>query len=31
MAVRWLMQRLSESDRWAVGLIWLAVCGLAGD
>jgi Kef-type K+ transport system membrane component KefB len=24
MAVRWLMQRLSESDRWAVGLIgWL--------
>jgi Kef-type K+ transport system membrane component KefB len=30
-AVRWLMQRLSESDRWAVGLIWLAVCGLAGD
>jgi Kef-type K+ transport system membrane component KefB len=31
MAVRWLMQRLSKSDRWAVGLIWLAVCGLAGD
>jgi Kef-type K+ transport system membrane component KefB len=31
MAMRWLMQRLSESDRWAVGLIWLAVCGLAGD
>lgn len=24
MAVGWLMQRLSESDRWAVGLIgWL--------
>jgi Kef-type K+ transport system membrane component KefB len=29
--IRRLMQRLSESDRWAVGLIWLAVCGLAGD
>lgn len=29
--IRRLMQRLSEADRWAVGLIWLAVCGLAGD
>jgi Kef-type K+ transport system membrane component KefB len=31
LAVRWLMKRLSESDRWPVGLIWLAICGLAGD
>jgi len=29
-AVRWLMARLSENDRWPVGLIWLALCGLAG-
>jgi Kef-type K+ transport system membrane component KefB len=31
IAVRWLMQRLSQDDRWPVGLIWLALCGLAGD
>lgn len=30
-AIRQLMQRLSQADRWPVGLIWLAVCGLAGD
>jgi Kef-type K+ transport system membrane component KefB len=30
-AIRKLMPRLSTNDRWAVGLIWLAVCGLAGD
>ncbi|WP_285711459.1 cation:proton antiporter [Erythrobacter oryzae] len=30
-AMRRLMARLSESDRWPVGLIWLAVCGFAGD
>jgi Kef-type K+ transport system membrane component KefB len=30
-AIRRLMARLGEADRWAVGLIWLAVCGLAGD
>jgi Kef-type K+ transport system membrane component KefB len=30
-AVRRLMARLPEEDRWAVGLIWLAVCGFAGD
>ena len=26
---RKLMVRLSESDRWYVGLIWMAICGLA--
>jgi Kef-type K+ transport system membrane component KefB len=31
IAFRWLMKRLSESDRWYAGLVWLAVCGLAGD
>ena len=30
-AIRRLMARISEADRWPVGLIWLAVCGLAGD
>jgi Kef-type K+ transport system membrane component KefB len=30
-AIRRLMPRLVEADRWAVGLIWLALCGLAGD
>ena len=29
--IRRLMARLSEADRWPVGLIWLALCGLAGD
>jgi Kef-type K+ transport system membrane component KefB len=28
---RRLMQRLPESDRWYVGLIWLAVCGFTAD
>lgn len=32
---RWLyvriMPRLSESDRWFAGLVWLLVCGLAAD
>jgi len=31
MAVRALMKRLPEPDRWYVSLIWLAACGLAGD
>jgi Kef-type K+ transport system membrane component KefB len=31
VAFRRLMARLAEEDRWAVGLIWLAVCGFAGD
>ncbi|WAC59840.1 cation:proton antiporter [Brevundimonas sp. SL130] len=30
-AVRRLMKRLPESDRWYVALIWLAACGFAGD
>lgn len=29
--VRALMKRLDESDRWPVGLIWLAACGLIAD
>jgi Kef-type K+ transport system membrane component KefB len=28
---RKLMARLPERDRWYVGLIWLALCGLAAD
>ena len=31
MALRALMRRLPERDRWYVGLIWLAASGLAGD
>jgi Kef-type K+ transport system membrane component KefB len=31
VAVRMLMRRLAEADRWYVGLIWLAACGLAAD
>ncbi len=31
VAVRALMRRIPERDRWYVGLIWLAACGLAGD
>ena len=30
-AIRQLMPRLREADRWPVGLVWLALCGLAGD
>jgi Kef-type K+ transport system membrane component KefB len=30
-AMRWLMVRLAECDRWYVGLIWLAAAGLAAD
>ena len=29
--IRKLMVRLRQEDRWAVGLIWLAACGLASD
>ena len=29
--IRKMMARLSGNDRWAVGLIWLALCGLAAD
>ncbi len=28
---RALMRRISETDRWYVGLIWLALCALAAD
>lgn len=31
VAIRAVMKRIPESDRWYVGLIWLAACGLAGD
>ena len=31
LAFRHLMRRLPPSDRWYVGLIWLAACGLAAD
>jgi Kef-type K+ transport system membrane component KefB len=30
-AIRALMRRIPERDRWYVGLIWLAACGLAAD
>ncbi len=30
-AMRKLMVRLSENDRWYAGLIWLVVCGLVAD
>lgn len=30
-AFRHLMRRLPEADRWAVGLIWLAVCAFGAD
>jgi len=29
--VRKLMQRISEQDRWYVGFVWLALCGLIAD
>ncbi|WP_430443109.1 cation:proton antiporter [Sphingorhabdus contaminans] len=29
--IRRLMPKIAESDRWYVGLIWLAICGLAAD
>ena len=31
IAVRAVMARLQQSDRWYVGLIWLALCGLVAD
>lgn len=30
-AIRKAMVRLAESDRWYLGLIWLALCGLVAD
>lgn len=29
--IRRLMPKIAESDRWYVGLIWLAICGLVAD
>lgn len=29
--LRKLMARLTEADRWPVGLVWLTLCGLVGD
>jgi Kef-type K+ transport system membrane component KefB len=31
LAIRALMRRIPERDRWYVALIWLAACGLASD
>ena len=30
-AFRALLRRVSENDRWALGLVWLAACGFAAD
>ena len=30
-AIRSLMRRIAERDRWYVGLMWLAACGFAAD
>ncbi len=30
-AIRKAMARMAENDRWYVGLIWLALCGLVSD
>ena len=30
-AIRMIMRRIPERDRWYVGLIWLTACGLAAD
>jgi len=29
--LRRLLRRLAEPDRWFIALVWLALCGLAGD
>jgi Kef-type K+ transport system membrane component KefB len=31
LALRWLMVRIPERDRWLIGLSWLAAVGLAAD
>lgn len=31
VAIRWVMQRISEGDRWFAGLLWLALVGFAAD
>ncbi len=30
-AIRWIMRKIPERDRWYVGMIWLASCGFAAD
>ena len=31
IAIRWLMARAAETDRWPFALIWLAACGFIAD
>lgn len=31
LAVRWLMARVPERDRWYLALVWLAACSFASD
>jgi Kef-type K+ transport system membrane component KefB len=31
LAIRAIMRRIPENDRWYAGLIWLAACGFAAD
>ena len=31
LLVRWLMPRISDTDRWFVALIWLTACALGSD
>lgn len=31
LAIRWVMKRIPEGDRWYIALIWLALCGFAAD
>ncbi len=31
LAIRYVMTRIPQRDRWYLGLIWLAACGLAAD
>jgi Kef-type K+ transport system membrane component KefB len=31
LAMRWLMVRIPEGDRWYMALVWLALCGFAAD
>lgn len=31
VAVRWIVRKIPEQDRWYVGLIWLAASGFAAD
>ncbi|MEY5007908.1 MAG: hypothetical protein RL764_1224 [Pseudomonadota bacterium] len=31
IAIRWLLARVAQSDRWPFALIWLATCGFVAD